>query len=84
MSTLNAKFISNITLLELTHRISTPNIKYAHRILKLHPILNMHTDSNNQANLKPINLKLIIIINYINEGSREEELRANPIKINKH
>ena len=43
----------------------------------------MHTDSNNQANLKPINLKLIIIINYINEGSREEELRAHPIKVKK-
>jgi len=43
----------------------------------------MHTDSNKEANLKPINLKLTIIINYINEGSREEELRAHPIKVNK-
>ena len=72
MSTLNATGLYQI----YTTRINTPNIKYAHRIL------NMHTDSNKEALLKPINLKLTIIINYINEASREEELRAHPIKVN--
>ena len=48
-----------------------------------HHILNMHTHSNKEATLKPINSKLTIIINYINEASREEELRAHPIKVNK-
>ena len=73
MSTLNVK----VYIKYYTTRINTPNIKNAHSIL------NMHTDSNKEANLKPIYLKLIIIINYINEASREEELRAHPIKVNK-
>ena len=42
----------------------------------------MHTDSNKEATLKPINSKLTIIIKYINEANREEELRAHQIKVN--
>ena len=72
MSTLNATGLYQI----YTTRINTPNIKYAHRIL------NMHTYSNKEATLKPINSKLTIIIKYINEASREEELRAHQIKDN--
>jgi len=51
MSTLNATGLYQI----YTTRINTPNIKYAHRILYItNRISNMHTDSNKEANLKPL------------------------------
>ena len=51
LSTINAKAYIKY----YTARINTPNIKYAHRILYItNRISNMHTDSNKEANLKPL------------------------------